>query len=63
MVVLSGHRHNYERFARQDADAATDPAGIRQFVAGTGGGEPHLFEGAPVVGSEARADSILGVLK
>lgn len=37
-VVLSGHDHNYERFAPQDADGRPDVAhGLRQFVAGTGG--------------------------
>ena len=37
-LVLSGHDHEYERFAPQDAEGNLDPArGIRQFVAGTGG--------------------------
>jgi len=36
-IVLSGHDHDYERFARQSPDGAADPKGIRQFVAGTGG--------------------------
>jgi 3',5'-cyclic AMP phosphodiesterase CpdA len=37
-LVLSGHDHDYERFAPQDADGRRDPArGIRQFVVGTGG--------------------------
>jgi len=38
-VVLSGHEHNYERFAPQTPDGVADPAhGIREFVVGTGGG-------------------------
>ena len=37
-VVLNGHDHEYERFAPQDADGHADPHGIREFVAGTGGG-------------------------
>lgn len=38
-VILSGHEHNYERFAPQTPDSVADPVnGIRQFVAGTGGG-------------------------
>jgi hypothetical protein len=38
-VVVNGHDHDYERFAPQDADGNADPAhGIREFVAGTGGG-------------------------
>ena len=37
-VVLSGHDHEYERFAEQNPDGQRDPAfGIRQFVVGTGG--------------------------
>jgi len=36
-VVISGHDHFYERFAPQDHDYRYTPAGIRQFIAGTGG--------------------------
>lgn len=36
-VVLNGHDHNYERFARQDPLGEADPSGIREFVVGTGG--------------------------
>ncbi|HEU4701081.1 MAG TPA: metallophosphoesterase, partial [Conexibacter sp.] len=37
-VALSGHDHDYERFAPQDADGRLDRArGIVQFVVGTGG--------------------------
>ncbi len=36
-VVLAGHDHHYERFAPQDPDGKADPAGIREFVVGTGG--------------------------
>jgi len=43
-VVLNGHDHLYERFARQTADSAADPVrGIRQFTAGTGGAELYNF--------------------
>lgn len=43
-VVLNGHDHLYERFARQRADGTPDPAnGIRQFTAGTGGAELYNF--------------------
>jgi len=38
-VILSGHDHDYERFARQDPWGRADtPYGIREFVVGTGGG-------------------------
>ncbi|HEX8100848.1 MAG TPA: metallophosphoesterase, partial [Actinomycetota bacterium] len=37
-IVLSGHEHNYERFAPQDSVGHADPRkGIREFVVGTGG--------------------------
>lgn len=37
-VVLNGHDHDYERFARQDPWRRADtPFGIREFVVGTGG--------------------------
>lgn len=37
-IVLSGHDHDYERFAPQDGGGQYDPErGIRQFVLGTGG--------------------------
>ena len=43
-VVLNGHDHLYERFARQMPDGRPDPVnGIRQFTAGTGGAELYNF--------------------
>jgi hypothetical protein len=43
-LVLSGHDHDYERFAPQDADNHLDRArGMRQFVVGTGGAYPTPF--------------------
>lgn len=37
-LFLSGHDHDYERFAPQDALGVADPTAPRQFVVGTGGG-------------------------
>jgi acid phosphatase type 7 len=42
-VVLTGHNHNYERFAPQDAEGNLKPRGTRQFVVGTGGAELEGF--------------------
>ena len=43
-VVLTGHDHLYERFARQSANGTADPVnGIRQFTAGTGGADLYDF--------------------
>lgn len=36
-LVLNGHDHHYERFARQAAGGAPDSAGPREFIVGTGG--------------------------
>ena len=43
-VILNGHDHLYERFARQRSDGVADSAsGIRQFTAGTGGADLYTF--------------------
>lgn len=62
-LVLSGHDHDYERFAPQDADGRLDPArGVRQFVVGTGGAYATPFlQFTPH--SEVREASYDGVLK
>jgi hypothetical protein len=62
-LVLSGHDHDYERFAPQDADAKHDEAhGIREFVVGTGGAylTPLFFRKA---NSEIVNNDTHGVLK
>ena len=44
-IVLSGHKHNYERFAPQDANGnLRDENGVRQFVVGTGGRSTGGFD-------------------
>ena len=62
-LVLSGHRHDYERFARQDAEGNADPNGLRQFVVGTGGGPHDHFEGTTAPNSEIRQQDTFGVLQ
>ncbi len=42
-VVLNGHDHNYERYEPQDASGTRLPAGLREFVAGTGGAELRVM--------------------
>jgi acid phosphatase type 7 len=62
-LVFSGHDHDYERFAPQDANGNKDASrGIRQFVVGTGG-KNHYPVGAPIANSEVRNDTTYGVLK
>ena len=61
-VVLSGHEHNYERFAPQNPGGGADPGrGIRQFVVGTGGAGSYKF-GSATANSEVRS-RVRGVLK
>jgi hypothetical protein len=36
-LILNGHSHNYEAFAPQTPSGSANPAGLRQFVVGTGG--------------------------
>lgn len=61
-VVVSGHEHDYERFAPQDPAGVADAArGIRQFVVGTGGKELYPL-GPGIPNSEVRNDMSFGVL-
>ena len=62
-VVISGHDHNYERFARQTPKGALDTSrGIREFVVGTGGAS-HGGIGTIKANSQVRNTSTYGVLK
>ena len=62
-LVVNGHDHDYERFARQDPDGKPDLAhGIREFVIGTGGKNHRPF-GTPLFTSEVRNADTFGVLK
>jgi len=59
---LSGHNHQYERFAPQRPDGTPDDlTGIREFVAGTGGAGLYAFTD-PQANSEVRYQGY-GVLK
>ncbi len=61
-VVVSGHDHDYERFAPQTPDGVADPkTGIREFVVGTGGKNHRPFR-APHANSEVRDATSFGVL-
>ena len=61
-LVLSGHDHDYERFAPMDSSGRADPAGMRQFVVGTGGKGNRGFS-SPRSTSEVRDSSSFGVLR
>ncbi len=62
-VVLSGHSHDYERFAPQDNASHLDNArGITQFVVGTGGAFFTGF-GSIKPNSQVHQNSTFGVLE
>lgn len=62
-VVLNGHAHVYERFARQTPAALADANGIRQFTVGTGGKSPFYGWGTVKANSEVRHNQTFGVLR
>ena len=62
-VVLNGHDHIYERFAPQDDKGKPDAEhGIREFIAGTGGGGVYRT-GKAAPNSEVHNNTTYGVLK
>jgi hypothetical protein len=61
-VVVNGHDHDYERFARQDPRGRFARDGIREFIVGTGGAELRPFDGRKP-NSVARNATTHGVLK
>jgi hypothetical protein len=62
-LILSGHQHDYQRFAPQDPNDQIDRArGLREFVVGTGGIGLYPFSGtAPNI--EAQNDDTWGALE
>ena len=61
-LVISGHDHIYERFARQDESGRATPDGLRSFIVGTGGAELTGMARSSA-NSEARQSHVYGVLK
>jgi len=64
-MVISGHDHDYERFAPMDAEGGLDPAhGIVQFVVGTGGVPgPGAIRPTLADNSQVVITGVYGVLK
>ena len=62
-IIMSGHDHNYQRYAPQDPAGVEDEAdGIRQFVVATGG--THFYEvDKGHANLEVSKDNTHGVLK
>ena len=61
-LVITGHDHQYERFAPQRSDATPSPTAPREFVVGTGGVGLYAFA-APAPNSEVRIASTFGYLR
>jgi hypothetical protein len=61
-IVISGHDHDYERFGAQTSSGATDPAGIIEYVVGTGGRSHYRFE-AVADNSLVRNNDVFGVIR
>lgn len=62
-LVLAGHAHSYERFARQDPNGnANATYGLREIVVGTGGRSFTRFS-TVAANSQVRNNSTFGVLK
>jgi hypothetical protein len=62
-LVLSGHNHDYERFAPLDRNGNPATGGMREFVVGTGGKNHYGFPSNPLPGEERRDNTTFGVLK
>jgi hypothetical protein len=61
-IVLNGHVHLYERFAKQNPQGIADTEGIREFVVGTGGGG-SLVGYSQIANSEVINNQTYGVIK
>jgi len=62
-LVINGHEHHYERFAQMDASGSAVSQGLREIVAGMGGGAGHYPFGTILPTSEMRDNTSFGVLK
>jgi len=62
-VVLSGHNHDYERFAPLGATGQPNPTGVTEFVVGTGGKNHYAFVHAPLAGEVVRNQTAFGVMR
>jgi PKD repeat protein len=63
-LILNGHMHDYERFALSDPSGNLDVAnGIREIIAGTGGGGLDATNTVFSPNSQVRISGVYGVLK
>jgi calcineurin-like phosphoesterase family protein len=59
-VIVNGHDHLYERYFAQDPTAIRGPAGITEYIAGTGGAP--LYDFGPTAANSANKFKAWGVL-
>jgi acid phosphatase type 7 len=62
-IVLNGHEHNYQRYAKQDPSGHVSPRGIREFVVGTGGRSLYPLREDPERNLHASDATYFGVLR
>lgn len=62
-LVMTGHEHHAERFAKMDGSGVLDPKGIREFVAGNGGNRTYGLPSKLHANSEFANGHDYGVLK
>ena len=62
-LVLSGHNHDYERYAPMDANGNASPGGVREFVVGTGGRNHYPILKPPLASEQVSNDKTFGVLQ
>lgn len=62
-IVLTGHEHNYQRYAKQNPQGEAVPDGIRQFVVGTGGKSHYGLSDMKDANFEFGSDTDFGVLR
>jgi hypothetical protein len=62
-IVMSGHEHHAERFAKMAGSGALDPKGIREFITGNGGNQTYGLPGKRRANSEFANGYDYGVLR
>lgn len=62
-VILNGHEHNYQRYAKQDPSGQVAERGIREFIVGTGGKSHYGFLDVKDANYEVGNASDFGVLR
>lgn len=62
-IVMGGHEHHYERFAKMNGQGGLDSAGIREFVVGTGGDQTYALPSPLHFGNQFGDALDYGVLK